>query len=121
MAKLVRNTPGKKDQNSKRDITIINLPQKTQYLSISLNSDKCGHDIINRKCKNNLKRQLEDSSSQDELPNIIYQPINKTEETFQIFVDGNEKINGNPFKTKPKKKKVRFSEHHKLSEEEIIN
>ncbi|MBW0570067.1 hypothetical protein O181_109782 [Austropuccinia psidii MF-1] len=30
MAKLVRNTPGKKDQNSKRDITIIKLTQKTQ-------------------------------------------------------------------------------------------
>ncbi|MBW0590343.1 hypothetical protein O181_130058 [Austropuccinia psidii MF-1] len=36
-------------------------------------------------------------------------------------MDANEKINGNPFKTKPKKKKVRLSEHHELSDEEIMN
>ncbi|MBW0522957.1 hypothetical protein O181_062672 [Austropuccinia psidii MF-1] len=89
MATLVRNTPGKKFQNEKRDNTII--------------------------------KQLEDSTSEDELPNIISQPIDNNEETFQILVDGNEKIRGNPFKTKPKKKKVRFSEHHELSDEEIIN
>ncbi|MBW0580996.1 hypothetical protein O181_120711 [Austropuccinia psidii MF-1] len=47
--------------------------------------------------------------------------MNKTEKTFQICVDGNEKINGNPFKTKPKRKKVRLSEHHALSDEETIN
>ncbi|MBW0542937.1 hypothetical protein O181_082652 [Austropuccinia psidii MF-1] len=40
---------------------------------------------------------------------------------FQILMDGNEKINGKPFKTKPKRKKVRFSEYHELSDVEIMN
>ncbi|MBW0554570.1 hypothetical protein O181_094285 [Austropuccinia psidii MF-1] len=121
MAKLVRNTPGKKYQNAKRDNTIINLTQKTQELSISTKRDKIGQDLQNHKWPNNLKRKIEESISEDELTNIIYKQIDNNEETFQILVDGNEKIHGNLFKTKPKKKKVRFSEHHKLSDEEIIN
>ncbi|MBW0534162.1 hypothetical protein O181_073877 [Austropuccinia psidii MF-1] len=120
-AKLVRNNPGKEDQNAKRENNIINLTQKNQELSISPKSDKCGPDLQNKKWQNNLKRQLEYSTSEDELPNMIYKPITINEETFQILVDGNEKVHGSPFKTKPKKKKVRFSEHHELSDEEIIN
>ncbi|MBW0549156.1 hypothetical protein O181_088871 [Austropuccinia psidii MF-1] len=121
MAKLVRNNPGKKDQNVRRDNTIINLTQKTQELSISLKSDKCGPDLQNKKWQNNRKRKLEDSNTEEELPNMIYKPIDKDEQTFQILVDGNEKRNESPFKNKPKRKKVRFSEHHELSDEEIIN
>ncbi|MBW0548839.1 hypothetical protein O181_088554 [Austropuccinia psidii MF-1] len=121
MAKLVGNTPGKKFQNEKGDNTMIHLTQKTHDLFISPKSDKFGQDLQNNKWPSNLKRQLEDSTSEDELPNIRYKPINNNKETFQIFVDGNEKINGNPFKTKPKRKKVRFREHHELSDEEIIN
>ncbi|MBW0478199.1 hypothetical protein O181_017914 [Austropuccinia psidii MF-1] len=121
MAKLVINTPGKKDQNSKRDITIINLTQKTQELYISPKGDKSGQDLQNSQWKNNLKRQPEDQISENESPNIVYKPIDNSEETFQILVDGNVKINGNPLKTKPKRKKVRFCEHHELSDEEAIN
>ncbi|MBW0466911.1 hypothetical protein O181_006626 [Austropuccinia psidii MF-1] len=121
MEKLARNTPGKKFQNAKRDNTIINLTRKTQYLSISPKSDKFVQELQNKKLPNNLKRQLDHSNSEDESPSIIYKPINETEETFQILVDGNEKINGNPFKTKPKRKKVRFTEHHELSDKEVIN
>ncbi|MBW0497593.1 hypothetical protein O181_037308 [Austropuccinia psidii MF-1] len=99
----------------------MKLTQKTQGLSISPKSDKFGQDLQNHKWPNNLKRKLEDSNSEDESPSIIYKPIDKTEETFKILVDGNEKINGNPFKTKPKKKKVRLSEHHELSDEEFID
>ncbi|MBW0543232.1 hypothetical protein O181_082947 [Austropuccinia psidii MF-1] len=99
----------------------MKLTRKTQELSISTKRDKFGQDLQNEKWPDNLKRQLEDSTSEDELPNIGYKPINTNKETFQISVDGNEKINGNPFKTKPKRKKVRFSEHHDLSDEEIIN
>ncbi|MBW0513688.1 hypothetical protein O181_053403 [Austropuccinia psidii MF-1] len=121
MAKLVRNKPGKKLENAKRDNTMINLTQKTQDLSISPNSDEFGQDLQNTKWPSNLKRQLEDSTPEDELPNISYKPINNNKETFQILVSGNEKIHGNPFKPKPKKNKVRFSEHHELSDEEIIN
>ncbi|MBW0479187.1 hypothetical protein O181_018902 [Austropuccinia psidii MF-1] len=95
MAKLVRNTPGKKE--------------------------KIGQDLQNHKWPNNFKRQIEESISEDKLPKIIYKPINEAEENFQILVDGKGKINGNPFKTKSKKKKVRFSEHNELSDEEIIN
>ncbi|MBW0555245.1 hypothetical protein O181_094960 [Austropuccinia psidii MF-1] len=120
MAKLVRNTPGKKFKNGKGDNTIINLTQKTHDLSISPKSDKFGQEL-QKKWQNNLKRQLEESISKDESPSIVYKPINETIETFQILVDGNEKINGNPFKTKPKKKKVRFNEHDELSDGEIIN
>ncbi|MBW0557933.1 hypothetical protein O181_097648 [Austropuccinia psidii MF-1] len=107
MTKLVRNNPGKKHQNAKRDTTIINLTQKTQELSISPKSDEFGKDLQNTQWTNSLKRQLEDSTSEDELPNISYKPINNNKETFQILVDGNEKIHGNPFKPKSKKKKVR--------------
>ncbi|MBW0588313.1 hypothetical protein O181_128028 [Austropuccinia psidii MF-1] len=121
IAKVVRNTPGKKLENTKRDNTMIDLTQKTQDLSISPESDKFGQDVQNNKWPSNLKRQLEDSTSEDELPIISYKPINNIEEIFQILVDGNEKINGNPFKTKLKRKKVGFSEHHELSDEEIIN
>ncbi|MBW0481662.1 hypothetical protein O181_021377 [Austropuccinia psidii MF-1] len=121
MEKLVRNNPGKKYQNAKRDNTIINSTQKTQELSISPKSDKFGQVLQNNKWPNNLKRQLEYSTSEDESGNIAYKKIDNNEETFQILVDVNEKINGNPFKTKPKKKKVRFSEHLELSDEEIIN
>ncbi|MBW0580839.1 hypothetical protein O181_120554 [Austropuccinia psidii MF-1] len=120
MAKLVRNTPGKKLENAKRDNTMINLTQKTQDLSISPKSDKFRQDFQNNKWPSNLKRQLEDSTSEDELPSIAYKPIDNNEGTFQILVDGNEKINGNTFKNKTKRKKVRFSEHHELSDEEII-
>ncbi|MBW0570380.1 hypothetical protein O181_110095 [Austropuccinia psidii MF-1] len=121
MAKLVRNTPGKKLENAKRDNTMINLTQKTQDLSISPKSDKFGQDLQNNKWPSNLKRQLEDSTSEDELPNISYKPINNNKETFQILVDGNERIHVKPFKPNPKKKKVRFNENNDLSEEEIIN
>ncbi|MBW0516292.1 hypothetical protein O181_056007, partial [Austropuccinia psidii MF-1] len=89
MAKLVRNTPRRKLKNAKGDKTIINLTQKTQDLSISPKSDKFGQELQKR--KNNLKRQLEESISEDELPNIIYKPIDNNEETFQILVDENEK------------------------------
>ncbi|MBW0587526.1 hypothetical protein O181_127241 [Austropuccinia psidii MF-1] len=112
---------GKKDKKAKRDNTITNLTQKTQELSISPKSDEFGPDLQKNQWPNNLKRQLEDSTSEDELPNISYKPIKNNKETFQILVDGNEKIHGNPFKPKSKKKKVRFSEHHELSDEEIIN
>ncbi|MBW0485554.1 hypothetical protein O181_025269 [Austropuccinia psidii MF-1] len=121
MAKLVRNNPGNKYQNAKRDNTIINLTQKTQDLFISPKSDKFGQDLQNKKWPDNLKRKLEDSTSEDELPNLSYKPINTNEKTFHILVNGNEKINGNHFKTKPKRKKVRFSKHNELSDEEIIN
>ncbi|MBW0592104.1 hypothetical protein O181_131819 [Austropuccinia psidii MF-1] len=121
MAKLVRNTPGKKFQNAKGDNTIIKLTQMTQDLSISPKRDKIGQNLQNQKWPNSLKRQIEESISEDELPNIIYKKIDNNEEIFQIFVDGNDKINGNPSKTKLKRKKVRFSEHHELSDEEIIN
>ncbi|MBW0495909.1 hypothetical protein O181_035624 [Austropuccinia psidii MF-1] len=109
---------GKKDQNSKRNITIINLTQKTHELSISPKRDKfCQYN----QWLNNLKRKLADSTAEDELPNIVYKPIDNNEETFQILVDANEKIKGSPFKTEPKRKKVRFGEHDELSDEEIIN
>ncbi|MBW0560881.1 hypothetical protein O181_100596 [Austropuccinia psidii MF-1] len=121
MEKLVRNNPKRKFKNAKGDNTIIQLTQKTQDLSISPKSDEFGQDLQNNKCPNSLKRQLEDSISEDELPNIIYKPIDNNEEIFQILVDGNDKINVNPFKTKPKRKKVRFGENHELSDEEIIN
>ncbi|MBW0461883.1 hypothetical protein O181_001598 [Austropuccinia psidii MF-1] len=121
MEKWVRNTPGKKFQNAKGDNTIIKLTQKTQGLSISPGSDTFSQELQNKKFPNSIKRKLEDSTSEDESPSIVYKPIDKTEETFQILVDGNEQINGNPFKTKPKRKKVRFSEHLELSVEEIIN
>ncbi|MBW0549259.1 hypothetical protein O181_088974 [Austropuccinia psidii MF-1] len=98
MEKLFINTPGNKSQKKKRENTIINLTQKTQGLSISPKSDNF-----------------------DESPSIVYKPIDNKEENFQILVDGNDKINGNPFKTKPKSEKVRFSKHHELSDEEIIN
>ncbi|MBW0566038.1 hypothetical protein O181_105753 [Austropuccinia psidii MF-1] len=100
---------------------MINLTQKTQELSISPKVDKFGPDLQNNQWPNNLKRQLEDTTSEDELPSIVYNPIDNNEENFQILVDGNEKINGNTFKTKTKRKKVRFNEHHELSDEEIIN
>ncbi|MBW0473577.1 hypothetical protein O181_013292 [Austropuccinia psidii MF-1] len=77
--------------------------------------------LQNTKWQNNLKRKPEESISEYELPNIFYKPIDNNEETFQILVDVNEKTNGNPFKTKYKRKKARFSEHHELSDEEIIN
>ncbi|MBW0524735.1 hypothetical protein O181_064450 [Austropuccinia psidii MF-1] len=121
MAELVRNTPGNRFQNEKGDNTIIDLTQKTQNLSISSKSDKFGQYGQNKKCPNNLKRQLEQSISEYELPSIIYKPIANNKENFQILVDEKGKINGNPFKTKYKRKKVRFSEHHELSDEEIIN
>ncbi|MBW0551706.1 hypothetical protein O181_091421 [Austropuccinia psidii MF-1] len=121
MQKLVRNTPGKKFQNAKCDNTIIKLTQKTQDLSISPKRDKIGQDLQNQKWSNNLKRQIEESICEDELPNIVYNPIDNNEEIFQILVDGNDKVNGNPFKTKHKRKKVGFSEHNELSDEEIIN
>ncbi|MBW0464842.1 hypothetical protein O181_004557 [Austropuccinia psidii MF-1] len=70
MAKLVRNTPGKKFKNAKRDHTIINLTQKTKDLSISPKSDEFGQNLQNNKWPNSLKRQPEDSISEDELPNI---------------------------------------------------
>ncbi|MBW0572117.1 hypothetical protein O181_111832 [Austropuccinia psidii MF-1] len=119
--KLVRNTPGRKFQNEKGDTTIIRLTQKTQDLSISPKRDKIGQDLQNHKWPNNLKRKIEESISEDELPKIVYKQIDNNEEIFQILVDGYDKINGNPFKDKPKRKKVRFSEPHELSDEEMIN
>ncbi|MBW0540288.1 hypothetical protein O181_080003 [Austropuccinia psidii MF-1] len=105
----------------KRDNTIVKLSQKTQELSISPKSDKFGQDLQNHKWPEKLKRQLEDSTFKDKLPNISYKPINTNKETFQILVDGNEKIYGDTLKTKPKKNKVRFSENHELSDGENIN
>ncbi|MBW0561592.1 hypothetical protein O181_101307 [Austropuccinia psidii MF-1] len=58
MAKLVRNTLGKKFQKAKEDNTIINLTQKSQGLSISPKRDRFGQDLQNNKWPNNLKRQL---------------------------------------------------------------
>ncbi|MBW0466368.1 hypothetical protein O181_006083 [Austropuccinia psidii MF-1] len=121
METLVRNTPEKKFQNAKRNNTMINFTQKTQELSISPKGDECGQDLQNNKCSNNIKRQLEGSTSEDELLNIIYNSINNNKEACQILVDENEKISGNPSKTKPKRKKVRFSDHHDLSDKEIID
>ncbi|MBW0567827.1 hypothetical protein O181_107542 [Austropuccinia psidii MF-1] len=89
--------------------------------AIGKNSNDFGQDLQNNQWPNNLNRQLEDSTYEDESPSIVYKPIDNKEETFQILVDGNERIHGNPFKPKPKKKKVRFSEHHELSDEGIIN
>ncbi|MBW0540518.1 hypothetical protein O181_080233 [Austropuccinia psidii MF-1] len=106
MEKLVRSNQKKKLSNKKRDNTIMKLTQKTQELPISPKSDEFGQDLQNKKWHDNLKRQLE-----DKLPNISYKPINTNKETFQILVDGNEKINGNPFKIKPKRKKFRFSDN----------
>ncbi|MBW0466718.1 hypothetical protein O181_006433 [Austropuccinia psidii MF-1] len=60
MAKLVRNTPGKKFQNAKRDNTIIKLTQKTQDLSISQKSDKFGQDLQTHNWPKSLKRKLEE-------------------------------------------------------------
>ncbi|MBW0498871.1 hypothetical protein O181_038586 [Austropuccinia psidii MF-1] len=97
MATLVRNTPGKKFQNAKRKNTMMNLTQKTQDLSISPKGDRFGQDLQNNKWPNILKRKLEESISEYESPSIAYKP------TFQILVDGNSKINVNPFATKPKK------------------
>ncbi|MBW0543591.1 hypothetical protein O181_083306 [Austropuccinia psidii MF-1] len=121
MEKSSRNTPGKKFQNAKGNNTIINLTQKTQDLSISPKSDKFGQELQNHKWPRKLKRKPEKSIFEDELPNIIYKPIDNNEENFQILVDGNEKIHGNSFKSKSNRKKVRFNEHHELSDEEIIN
>ncbi|MBW0507937.1 hypothetical protein O181_047652 [Austropuccinia psidii MF-1] len=121
IARLVRNAPRNKVQNARRHNTIINLTQKTQELSISPKGDQFAQDLQKNKWPNNLKRQIEESISEDELHNIIYKPIYNNEEIFWILVDGNDKINGNPFKTKPKRKKRRLSKHHQLSDEEIIN
>ncbi|MBW0474714.1 hypothetical protein O181_014429 [Austropuccinia psidii MF-1] len=121
MDKLVINNPKKKFQNNKREKTIMKLTQKVQELSISPKSDKFGPALQIKKWPKNLKRQLEDSKSEDELPNMSYKPINTNKETFQILVEGNKKISGNPFKNKPQSNKVRFSKHHELSDEEIIN
>ncbi|MBW0560919.1 hypothetical protein O181_100634 [Austropuccinia psidii MF-1] len=104
-----------------RGMDICNMAKLNQDLSIFTKSDKFGQDLQNKKWPDNLKRQLEDSISEDELPNIVHKLINKTEETFQTLVDGNEKINGNPFKNNPKKKEVRFSENNEISDGEIIN
>ncbi|MBW0568535.1 hypothetical protein O181_108250 [Austropuccinia psidii MF-1] len=54
-----------------RDNTITNLTKKTQEVSISPKSDEFGPDLQNNQWPKNLKRQLEDSNSEDELPNII--------------------------------------------------
>ncbi|MBW0572629.1 hypothetical protein O181_112344 [Austropuccinia psidii MF-1] len=91
-------------------------PEDPRVIHIS-KSDECGQDFQNNKWPNSLKRQIEELISENELPNIIYKKIDNNEEIFQMLVDGNEKINGNPFKTKPKRKKVRSSEHHELSHE----
>ncbi|MBW0563615.1 hypothetical protein O181_103330 [Austropuccinia psidii MF-1] len=99
----------------------MDLCNMAKLLSISPKIDKFGQYLQNNQWPNKFQGQLEDSTSEDELPNIAYKPIDNNEETFQILVDGNEKRNGNPFKTKPKGKKVRFSEHHEISDEEIIN
>ncbi|MBW0522794.1 hypothetical protein O181_062509 [Austropuccinia psidii MF-1] len=121
MAKLVKNNQKRKFQNAKGDNPIIQLTQKTQELSITRKSDKFVQELQNEKWPNNLKRQFEDSTSKDELPNITYKVIDNNEEIFYILMDGNDKINGNHFKSKPKKKKVRFIEHRELSDEEILN
>ncbi|MBW0593481.1 hypothetical protein O181_133196 [Austropuccinia psidii MF-1] len=75
MAKLVRNNPEKKFQNATRSNTIMKLTQNTQELSISPESDKFGQDLQNKKWPDNLKRKLEDSTSEDELPNVSCKPI----------------------------------------------
>ncbi|MBW0541037.1 hypothetical protein O181_080752 [Austropuccinia psidii MF-1] len=89
---------------------MINLTQNTQELSIPPKRDKFGQDLQSHKWPNNLKRKIEELISEDELPNIIYKKIGDNEESFQILVDGNDKTNGNPFETKPKRKKFRFSD-----------
>ncbi|MBW0464219.1 hypothetical protein O181_003934 [Austropuccinia psidii MF-1] len=120
MGKLARNTPGEKLPNAKRENTIINLVYKTQELAISPKMDEFYQKLQNTKRPNNLKKNPEDFSSEDELPRIIYKQITNNEETFQILVDRNEKINVNPSKTKQQRQTVRFSQHHELSDEEII-
>ncbi|MBW0484871.1 hypothetical protein O181_024586 [Austropuccinia psidii MF-1] len=60
MAKLVRNTPGKKLKDEKGDNTIIDLTQKTQDLSICPKRDKIGQYLQDHKWTNNLKRQIEE-------------------------------------------------------------
>ncbi|MBW0475127.1 hypothetical protein O181_014842 [Austropuccinia psidii MF-1] len=115
MEKLVIITARKQYQVSKGENTILNLTQKTHELSISAKCYKFGQELQKNQWPNNLKRQLEDTTSEDQSPSIISKTINKTEETFQILV------NGNPFKTKHKINKVRFGEHHELSDDDIIN
>ncbi|MBW0518645.1 hypothetical protein O181_058360 [Austropuccinia psidii MF-1] len=121
MAKLVRNKPGKKNQNGKRDNTMINLTQETQELCIFTKFDKFGPDLQNNQWPNTLKRQLEEPTSEDELPSIANKLIDINEETFHILVDGIEKINGHPFKSKTKRQQVRFSENHDFTEAETTN
>ncbi|MBW0494940.1 hypothetical protein O181_034655 [Austropuccinia psidii MF-1] len=121
MKHLVRNTPGKEFPKAKGDDAMINFTHKTQELSLSPEVVKFGQDLPDKKWANNLKGQFEYSTSEYELPNIIYNQLNNTEETLQILVDGNEKINGNLFKAEPQRKRIGFSEHHELSDEEIIN
>ncbi|MBW0477553.1 hypothetical protein O181_017268 [Austropuccinia psidii MF-1] len=70
MERFVRNTQGKKLQKSKGDNTIIKLTQKTQWLFISPKIDKFGKYLQNYKWPNNLKRKLEESISEGELPRI---------------------------------------------------
>ncbi|MBW0534857.1 hypothetical protein O181_074572 [Austropuccinia psidii MF-1] len=69
----------------------------------------------------NFNRKLEDSASEHELPKITYKKIDNNSETCHILVEGNDNINGNTLKTKRKRRKVRSSQNHELSDEEIIN
>ncbi|MBW0540630.1 hypothetical protein O181_080345 [Austropuccinia psidii MF-1] len=81
MGKFVINTPGKNFNNAKGDNTIINLTQKTHELSIAPKSDEFGQVLQNNQWSNKLKRQLEDSTSEDELPNISYKLISTNRRT----------------------------------------
>ncbi|MBW0463652.1 hypothetical protein O181_003367 [Austropuccinia psidii MF-1] len=101
--------------------TLLIEPRRPDNYPYLQKSDTFGQYLQNDQWSNNLKRHLEESTSEDELPNISYKTISTNKETFRILVDGNEKINGNPFKAKTKKKKVRFSENHELSDGEIMN
>ncbi|MBW0491337.1 hypothetical protein O181_031052 [Austropuccinia psidii MF-1] len=58
MAKLVRNTPGKKFQNAKGDNTIIKLIHKTQEVSISPKSGIFGQDLQNKNGQTTSKDNL---------------------------------------------------------------
>ncbi|MBW0509042.1 hypothetical protein O181_048757 [Austropuccinia psidii MF-1] len=84
MEKLLRNTPVNKSQKKNRDNTTINLTQKTQELSISPISDKFGQDLQNNQLPNNLKRPLEDSTSEDESPRMIYKPIDNRKRVYRF-------------------------------------
>ncbi|MBW0460441.1 hypothetical protein O181_000156 [Austropuccinia psidii MF-1] len=56
-------------------------PEDPRFIHIH-KSDRFGQDLQNKKWPNNLKIQLKESISKDELPNIIQMPIANNEENF---------------------------------------